>query len=40
MIGTPRVVLVGYSFGADVALGVADSRIAGWFAGRAAAAVR
>ena len=32
MIGAPRVALVGYSFGADVALGVADSRVAGWFA--------
>ncbi len=32
MIGVPRVALVGYSFGADVALGVADTRIAGWFA--------
>ena len=32
MIGAPRVAIVGYSFGADVALGVADTRIAGWFA--------
>jgi alpha/beta superfamily hydrolase len=32
MIGATRVALVGYSFGADVALGLADSRIAGWFA--------
>jgi alpha/beta superfamily hydrolase len=31
-IGVPRVALVGYSFGADVALGMADPRIAGWLA--------
>jgi alpha/beta superfamily hydrolase len=31
-IGAPRVAMVGYSFGADVALGVADPRVAGWFA--------
>jgi len=28
----PAVVLFGYSFGADVALGVADPRVLGWFA--------
>jgi uncharacterized protein len=27
----PAVVLIGYSFGADVALGVSDQRVAGWF---------
>ncbi len=32
MVGGLRVAMVGYSFGADVALGVADDRIAGWFA--------
>jgi alpha/beta superfamily hydrolase len=32
MIGVPRIALVGYSFGADVALGVVDTRLAGWFA--------
>jgi uncharacterized protein len=31
-IGAPHVALVGYSFGADVALGVTDGRVAGWFA--------
>jgi alpha/beta superfamily hydrolase len=31
MIGVPRVALVGYSFGADVALSVAESTVAGWF---------
>ncbi len=29
---TPAVVLFGYSFGAEVALGVADPRVLGWFA--------
>jgi alpha/beta superfamily hydrolase len=32
MVGAPRVAIVGYSFGADVALGLTDTRIAGWFA--------
>ncbi|MBO0728300.1 MAG: hypothetical protein J2P57_03510 [Acidimicrobiaceae bacterium] len=32
LVDAARVVLVGYSFGADVALGVDDRRIAGWFA--------
>lgn len=32
MVGGPRIAMVGYSFGADVALGVVDDRIAGWFA--------
>lgn len=32
MIGVPRIALVGYSFGADVALGVVDPRLVGWFA--------
>jgi alpha/beta superfamily hydrolase len=32
MVDEPRIAIVGYSFGADVALGVADDRIAGWFA--------
>jgi hypothetical protein len=31
MVGVPRVAMVGYSFGADVALGVVNDRIAGWF---------
>jgi alpha/beta superfamily hydrolase len=31
-IGAGRVALVGYSFGADVALGVDDGRVVGWFA--------
>jgi len=32
LLDAPRVVLVGYSFGADVALGLDDSRVAAWFA--------
>ena len=31
-IAASRVVLIGYSFGADVALGIADARVRGWFA--------
>jgi hypothetical protein len=31
LVDASRVVLVGYSFGADVALGVDDPRVAGWF---------
>ena len=31
-ISVRRVVLVGYSFGADVALGIDDARVVGWFA--------
>jgi alpha/beta superfamily hydrolase len=32
MIDAARVAIVGYSFGADVVLGLADARIEGWFA--------
>lgn len=32
LVDAVRVVLVGYSFGADVALGVDDRRVEGWFA--------
>jgi alpha/beta superfamily hydrolase len=28
----PAVVLIGYSFGADIALSIADQRVLGWFA--------
>ena len=31
-IAAPNVVLVGYSFGADVILSINDARVAGWFA--------
>lgn len=31
MTGVPRVAMVGYSFGADVALSVVETRVAGWF---------
>jgi alpha/beta superfamily hydrolase len=31
-MGAGRLALVGYSFGADVALGVDDGRVVGWFA--------
>jgi alpha/beta superfamily hydrolase len=31
MVGGVQVAMVGYSFGADVALGVVDERIVGWF---------
>jgi alpha/beta superfamily hydrolase len=31
-IAATRVALVGYSFGADVALGIDDARVVGWFA--------
>jgi uncharacterized protein len=31
-IAAERVALVGYSFGADVALGIDDARVVGWFA--------
>jgi alpha/beta superfamily hydrolase len=32
LVGTDAVALIGYSFGAAVALGVDDPRVAGWFA--------
>jgi alpha/beta superfamily hydrolase len=32
LVDEPRVAIIGYSFGADVALGIADARVAGWFA--------